>query len=1069
MNCPDFGLLSAYHDQEAEADERLLVDEHLPHCADCRQQLDNLRQVGGRLRLPAPALRLNLRPRPKAGWWQKLKQLADSPVVHLVSTQRRRRARFGLVEMCKIMALFALPVFFMSISSDRSSLLAFLAISALGLMIGLPLRQFSEEVALLASLRRGRCLEEIVGTGTSAQGLLDGLALQGLFQIGRAVFTVWPVLLLGTLGVPPYWRQQALRLEIAWLPGLLALFLAGYYLAQLVQVWNGPWPRRLAMLLAVSSPWTLAFFGLPGCLAACLVTAVVARSLAIHELENPVQVRAVPVHRRNRLVRSWSDNPITRRELSRLAGRMGAGWHRLLLWRASMALAPLAWGLYALQQPFSQWIHMLPPAVLLFCALFFVRSALLTLPAVVREREQQSWHILMQTPLAPHTVIRGWLQVCFYTTVSEGIFALLTIGLYGLLAAPAGQRFWPLVSLLLLPLFSLLGAYLGLALSADSRTQREAGQRFILWSLAALLSWLLIWGIAQGLQGNLYHAPVALLGPIAELALLPVAVVLALKARPLLRRLPCIDPSEREQVNAHYSPALVPLDLGSLMALGYVSVCWNALSQAAELSALKGPVFTLVGGLVWLLCLRLPLATLAELQLGRRFSLLLGALFGLWLGWTTYLAIQALSFRFHDWSLVGPEVEFTNLLGGLVVGALAGGIAARNASCSQLRRLQLRPRLWRSGLLGATAILIGTAALDRLAIPDSEIPYASSPHASVYWRQISKANDIYLANRDLYVHDEIEDRTPYQRGDSWEHYAERRSSSSVLARLRSELPPFGEAAPVAGTYESREADDLVNLPNRANLYLQTNLHALSVLFSKGAEPLAALNCDRWALLLTETRPRFQSDGSTTLNDENATAWLLKDMQAHVMKGVIPPGMIEQLLERETARLWLSYSYNQVSLIAYRYGDVELQRLLPDLYTQREKNATDLARGRAQRLAHDFKLWELSHDGGAELLEGLRFIPLTRRRVYQASVDNQVEAMARNWTHREGVALLAGIQLYRRDHGQRWPDNLEQAQRYLPRPARCYLNQAGTFDYQPGSLSCASDNGLERLVIYNHGK
>ena len=1056
MNCPDFGLLSAYHDQEVETDERLLVDQHLPHCADCRQQLDNLRQVGGQLRLPAPTLRLNLRPRPKAGWWQKLKQLADSPVVHLVSTQRRRRARFGLVEMCKIMALFALPVFFMSISSDRSSLLAFLAISALGLMVGLPLRQFSEEVALLASLRRGRCLEEIVGTGTSAQGLLDGLALQGLFQIGRAVFTVWPVLLIGTLGVPPYWREQALRLEMAWLPGLLALFLAGYYLAQLVQVWNGPWPRRLAMLLAVSSPWTLAFFGLPGGLAACLVTAVVARSLATHELENPVQVRAVPLHRRNRLVRSWSDNPITRRELSRLAGRMGAGWHRLLLWRASMALAPLAWGLYALQQPFSQWIHMLAPAVLLFCALFFVRSALLTLPAVVREREQQSWHILMQTPLAPHTVIRGWLQVCFYTTVSEGIFALLTVGLYGLLAAPAGQRFWPLVSLLLLPLFSLLGAYLGLALSADSRTQREAGQRFILWSLAALLSWLLIWGIAQGLQGNLYHAPVALLGPIAELALLPVAVVLALKARPLLRRLPCIDPSEREQINAHYSPALVPLDLGSLMALGYVSVCGNALSQAVELSALKGPVFTLMGGLVWLLCLRLPLATLAELQLGRRFSLLLGALFGLWLGWTTYLAIQALSFRFHDWSLVGPEVEFTNLLGGLVVGALAGGIAARNVSCSELRRLQLRPRLWRSGLLGATAVLIGAAALDRLAIPESEIPYTGSPHASVYWRQISKAKDLYLAHRE-------------ERGDSWESYAESRASSPVLARLRSEFPPFGEASTVASTYESQEAEERGNLPQRGTFYLLSNLHALSILASKGGQPQAALNFDRWALLLTDTKRRFQSDGATPLDDENATAWLLKDMQAHIMEGVVPPGMIEQLLERETARLWLSYSYNYVSQTTYRRGDVELQRLLPDFYARREKNATDLARGRAQRLARDFKLWELSHDGGAGLLEGLRFIPLTRHRLYQATVANQVEAMARYWTHREGLALLAGIQLYRRDHGQRWPDNLEQAQAYLPRPPRCYLNQAGTFDYKPGRLSCARQDGFECLVIYKHGK
>ncbi|MBN9415697.1 hypothetical protein ABS71_00625 [bacterium SCN 62-11] len=1066
MNCPDFELLSAYADGETTPAEASLVEQHRPECPTCSQYLTNLGCISHALRQPEPlpqGLKIRVRPRPRAGWWQKLRELADSPVVHLVSAQRRRRARFGPAEMFKIMAVFALPVFFMTISSDRSPLLAFLVISAIGLMLGLPLRQFSEEVALLASLRRGRCLEEIVGTGTSAQGLLDGLALQGLFQISRAVLTVWPVLLLGTLGVPDYWRPRALQMEVAWLPGLLVLFLAGYYLAQLVQVWNPGVPRRLGALLAVSSPWTLALFGLPGCLVAGLLTALVARLLAIYELEHPAQVRAVPPHRRNRLVRSWSENPITRRELSRLAGRMGAGWHRLLLWRASMALAPLAWGLYALQQPFEQWSGLLPPAVLLFSALFFVRSATLTLPAVVRERELQSWHILMQTPLAPSTVVRGWLQVCFYTMASEGFFVLLVLGGYLLGVVPPSQWPGPLAGLLLLPASCWLGAYVGLALSAASRTQREAGQRFILWSLAGLVLWLIGWGLGQGLRGSLAETPGVLFGPISELALAPVWLVLAWRARPLMRQLPCIDPRGPEQVTTHYSPALVPLDLGSLLALGYGLACWNALAQAADLSALKGATLLLVGSLAWLLCVRLPLATLAEILQGRRLSLLLGPVFGLWLGWTTYLATLALGDHFREIGLLGVEIEFAYLLGGLVVGAVAGAMAARNATCGALRSRQLKPRLARSGSLSAVVLVALGSALPSLEIPYTSRDYRSLSNVSVYHAQLAKARDLDFSSTEFYLAQGRYESPPVGGSAAvWSDYARRRANTSGLQRLRRQLPLFGQAAPVAGTWDDTDCWQI-------NHYLEAGLHCQSLLYAEAGQDHAAVNCDRWALLCLDSRRHYESDGAMQLNDENDARWILDDLRSHILKGHVEPGLIQQLLNREFVTSWLVYSYELLTYQPYFRGGEQLDRLLPAAYMHREQLAADLARKRAQTLADGFKLWELSHDGGVELLEGLRFTPLTRNQVYRRTVGNEVEGLARYWSRREGLALLAAIQLYRRDHGQQWPDNLEQVQKYLPRPARCYLNQAGTFDYSPGVLSCSRDDGSERLMICNHGK
>jgi len=42
-------LLSRYHDGEIDSTERRQVEQHLSECADCRQQLNDLRALSGRL------------------------------------------------------------------------------------------------------------------------------------------------------------------------------------------------------------------------------------------------------------------------------------------------------------------------------------------------------------------------------------------------------------------------------------------------------------------------------------------------------------------------------------------------------------------------------------------------------------------------------------------------------------------------------------------------------------------------------------------------------------------------------------------------------------------------------------------------------------------------------------------------------------------------------------------------------------------------------------------------------------------------------------------------------------
>ncbi|MFN8606270.1 MAG: zf-HC2 domain-containing protein [Vulcanimicrobiota bacterium] len=1014
MKCPDFELLSAYADQELTPIELGQVEAHLPGCQSCRARLGDLQRVGRQIARPAPSgLALQLRPRARPGWWQRLRQLADSPVVHLVSTQRRRRARFGPSEMLKMAGFFALPIPFMCISPDRSSLTAYLLFSALGLMLGLPLRQFGEEVALLASLRRGRCLEEIVSTGTSAQALLDGLALQGLMQLGRASLTVWPVLLLGTLGLPDYWQLTAWKLELLWPPALAAFFLAGYYFAQFLQVWPGGGVRRLMIAVALLCPGLLL-----GPLAGTLVSALAARKLAIYGLNNPVRNRTVPVHRRNALVRSFSQNPIARRELSRLAGQVGGDWRRLMFWRASMMVLPVAWCLHAARAEFRNWPDVYAAGLLMFSALFFVRSGMRTLPAVVREREQQSWEILLQTHLSKRSFVSGWLQVCLYTVFTEGFLAILALASYLLALIPSPSQPGAAPWLLLLPATCLLGAYVGLAISASSRNARQASQRLMLWSLSGLCAWLVSLGLFRGLFHNpapFYGVYEPTLGPLSLAACLPGALLLAARARADLRLLTSVDPDEmlEEQPLTRYNPAMLCLDLASLVILFDCLKLWDRLNGALNLSTTSGTGLLFAGALIWWLLVRMPVASLCEAALGGLINVPIGIFSGMALG-------ECLKFTLHynylDVPWLSPEIlPPTALACSVALGAILGIRAAASPPIADARIQTLIGRLRWSivTVLAAAAALVGLACVK---MPPSPV-LAPLPLTSRYELQLSQLQDGLL---------------DFNRCGL---------DTSRVVDPESRLPEFGSA---------REPARL-----KRAAYLERSLTVLNQLAldqERRSDWRRAVNTLRWCLLCLDTD---ESLGSQEILQSET----LEKLHACLIRSPLQPDtgreLIDQLLDQTPVQ-------QRLRGLCQVYLSLWVQQLeptpLPQAYKDWEQRALALALARAEQSIRALDLWKLAYQAEPKLLAGVSLCPVTRCQLSDPQFKEALRASLRLATRREGLALVVAIKLYRQQHPGSWPENLEQLNPLLPRPARCYTNQQGTFDYRPGYLGARDDSG-----------
>jgi hypothetical protein len=754
MNEHNLEALSALIDGEVSPDERVQLESHLATCLDCREVYQAMLGLGAVVAPPIAADfsrrtaefvrgRSSLPPGMPGGW----KNFWNHPVRRLASPAKRRTSGIGPREALKILGLFGIPTLLMSLLRDSAQLQTFLGVASLGLLIGIPLRHFSSEVSLLGSLRRGRCLEEILGTGMRPSTLVDVLATQGLGELLKACALVLPALLLGALALPAGIRSEALLDGAFWIPAVAMLFLAGAYATQFFLSWAGAAPVLIGGSLVLASPILATQFALTSLYAhegsngvdplsvilglglTALWVGLVGRRLALYGLNHPETVERWSRGRKSgRRLPHFSSNPIARRELARVSNSVSEGIGGLFLWRASMAIAPLAWGMWASSGNGAQWGPRFWTGVAVFAVAIFARSALRTLPAVVREREHRSWELLLQTRLGLTSFVSGWLQVALYTVFFESIFGVFVLLMFGLFAPTLlvedhglahGFELATLAGVTLMG-SCLVGANVGLALSASSENTRQASEGLlklmVFSSIGALLGWVAYMCVFLPWLGELNNG-FALDLTWHELpltALLTLGLALWVWSwRTLRRDLYRLEtPAKLERTVGRYPASLVPLELSALGYLAYAAMGVSALSGALNTftsstseSSLKMS-FGLLGLLIgWVLVVRLPLATLAELAQGRKASLALGALYGLVAGaavpllsqtFQYLLAIKMLSSHAQESPLVWMANSHSSVpmwLGlGALVGLAFGALSARAVPVSEERWRKLRRR-----------------------------------------------------------------------------------------------------------------------------------------------------------------------------------------------------------------------------------------------------------------------------------------------------------------------------------------------------------------------------------------
>lgn len=418
-----------------------------------------------------------------------------------------------------LMALFSVPCVALSLASPDAGV-RFLIIAAVGMVFALPIYQARSHLSLLSSLRRSHCLEELLGCGMPAQGCADQLARHALAELTRLVLPVVAVLIPGALLAGPEMRSYLFGL-VLWLPVMLYLTALGSYAAFVQMAWAGGW-RQKARLAARCWPLLLPPVFLVvsngGPLATLVTLALalyLARSLASQTLDRTVREEAprpAGARWRNRWVTSWSENPIVVRESWRRSSVPGGLLGYVVLRFVSVAL-PVWWITTVVDQ---RTRGVFWGGAFLLALFYAARAGQRTLGAVVGEREQATWDTLCQTGLALRTFIIGWVQVGSFPVLLEAIVpGVFGLGLAWAFPAAVTPESWSrqassFESMLLVAVGFAAGvvlvmtaALVGLALSASSRTLRQATGRAFGVVATTGVCWLLAWGLGTAVLGVL--------------------------------------------------------------------------------------------------------------------------------------------------------------------------------------------------------------------------------------------------------------------------------------------------------------------------------------------------------------------------------------------------------------------------------------------------------------------------------------------------------------------------------------------------------------------------------------
>ncbi len=369
----------------------------------------------------------------------------------------------------------------------------------------LPWKRIAQDAGVLATLRSGRGLVELLGTRTKPAEILDGIARQTLLGTLREVAPLVPLLALGWLLLCE--PSSVLTLSVAALPLLGLMVWASSYLAMAWELWVGSSENSLlsqllgvGMFILLCPLGACLFIGVLGGLGAanvslltgCLwlggwllayagLNLVVARRLALLGLDRVPQFREKVeqagrrlLHRnRNRWMRPWSENPIVVRETFRDAMRTPGGALGWVVLRAPALWLVPATGAFLASQGAP------PVAVLLFLSLVLMMAQVAmassrTMLALVGEVEHSTLEVLQQSRISAAEFCDGWATVGARVRVLE--LLLLAPAAFGL-AVTGGVN--PLIPALWLPMaLAAVGfaSWAGLW-SSFARTRRQAQER----------------------------------------------------------------------------------------------------------------------------------------------------------------------------------------------------------------------------------------------------------------------------------------------------------------------------------------------------------------------------------------------------------------------------------------------------------------------------------------------------------------------------------------------------------------------------------------------------------------
>jgi len=412
-------------------------------------------------------------------------------MVHLLQRQSRRRGfdRYQRWTMFG-MLLFLTPAVSAAFT-ESAAFKAYLFTLAAALVTLAPLVQLAADGVLLVSLRRERCLEEILGTRTSAREVVDQVAAHGILSVLRLGLSVVLPVLAGLLILFPGYRLGILTSALGWVPAVGLAAWTGSYIVQAAAAWTMGWgllPALLGYAGLVSGLGLLAAQrGLPAALTVLVLVGLGARVLACRGLERPPQRPLSPrgptlSPRRAAGLR----NPIAFREASRRVRAGSRPWVLALALGGSLALCaqepwrsvfqPLAWMALVVVQP--------------------LRASVATAAALAAEREARTLEPLLLSGLHPREFLEGWASQVALPLVLE---SLLLLPLLALSSGSLEVAWGFLQGLPDLVAKTWFGAWLGLCVSAFTRTRRDA------W-VALFLAWVggaLYLSLAPGTAGSL--------------------------------------------------------------------------------------------------------------------------------------------------------------------------------------------------------------------------------------------------------------------------------------------------------------------------------------------------------------------------------------------------------------------------------------------------------------------------------------------------------------------------------------------------------------------------------------